>query len=753
MMLFCAASAASAQTIVIRSGDHGTFTRLALDMPYRVDWRMEPRSDGASINFPDADLDFDASQVFDRIGRNRLRALEVADGQLHLDFACDCGLQAFWHADRMLVLDIAESFPSGVTTQEESPTRSVDRKPSTTLQPLSTATSGLSRTLNSSLPQREYVDANESQSAAADDMTFDLSIIREQLLQDLGRAANQGLLTPKREALPEPRLIPAEDTVPADAEAPAPETVIATKEPRQADSVLLNLRARSSFDNAVNSVRVGSNPLGEKESCVPKDWLDLPSWAGSGPFHLQVGDLNRQLLGEFDRPDDAIALKLARLYLHHGFGAEARHILELRAEISEQDDILREMARIMDRGHAQDDARLATIAGCGEPAVLWALLARPSLSPETVFDHKALLRAFAGLPAPLRDNFGPELARRLIEARHSKTARDIIRMTERTGKTGQSDLALARANLAEAEDDQDTAMTQLDTAIANNASTAPEALAQLIEGLLAKGTPVPLEKAELAGAYAFENRGTALGRRMTGTYLAALGAAGAFAKAVSEFHRLRPDLDETGAANVAASLMQQMTRHADDVTFLRHAMSDHLVTPDMVEATLGADIAQRLLDAGFADRAASFVAADLPGRDNRTAKLIRAEIALMRDRPRQAEVELLGLDGPDANSLRARARSLVGDHSAAQSLYAASDRPEQATQAAWFAQDLDRLADAEDPVLRQAADILGNQAQRPNVGADPSLAHHRDVLESASSLRTTMERLLDAKGAPEASRQ
>lgn len=748
LVLFCLGGAASAQTVVVRSGDHGTFTRLALDMPSRAVWRMDPRPDGALIIFPQADLDFDITRVFDRIGRDRLRAIDAAPGQLGLDFACDCGVQAFWHTDSMLVLDIAEAFPSGQMAQRRSSGLSPGADPSSGIKPVSSATAQLARSLASRLPHPDDADVPEARKTARNDETFDLSDMRATLLRELGRAASQGLLTPTRTPLPDPVRLSSSDIPDPETrntQAPRNEVPVAPDAPRTGSSAHLNLRAQSSIDRAIMSIRADSTPLDAEATCPPMAWLDLPSWGGTDAFHQEIGDLNRQLLGEFDRPDKEIALKLARTYLYFGFGAEARHILDLRAERSDKDAILREMAAIMDRGHAPAGARLATTAGCGEPAVLWALLAMPTVPQETVFDHKALLRSFAALPASLRDTFGPELARRLIEARHRGTAKNILRMTERTGAPGNPDLALARADLAEVDDDHDTARTELDAAVGSNSVAAAEALVQLIDGLLTKGAPVPLDKAELAGAYAYENRGTDLGRRMTTTYLAALGASGAFAKAVSEFERLRSDLDAGGVEGIATALMRQMTRHADDVTFLRHALSDRLITPAVVPAELGVDIAMRLLGSGLAEQARTFVAADLPGRSGRISKLTRAEIALMQDRPRQAEVELLGLDGAEANILRAKARSLSGDHTAARILYAASEQTEEATQAAWFAEDLDQMARANDPLLRQTAETLQNMEQGAQTSSAPPLERHRGLLESAGTLRMAMKKLLDAK--------
>jgi hypothetical protein len=90
LCMLCLAGVASAQTVVVRSGEHGTFTRLTLDLPSRAEWRLEPKPGGARIVFPGSDVDFDITRVFDRINRNRLRAIAPERGRLDLGFACDC---------------------------------------------------------------------------------------------------------------------------------------------------------------------------------------------------------------------------------------------------------------------------------------------------------------------------------------------------------------------------------------------------------------------------------------------------------------------------------------------------------------------------------------------------------------------------------------------------------------------------------------------------------------------------------------
>lgn len=742
----CLAGAASAQTVVVRSGEHATFTRLVLDLPYRAEWQMESNPGGVRIVFPGSDVVFDITRVFDRIGRNRLRAIDPAPGQLELDFACDCDLTAFWHADSMLVFDIAKTGLSNENGQRQSSTTSPNRSMSNGIRPLSAATTRLSQSLDTTVPRPRDADRTTDGETSGNDANF--SIMREKLIGELGRAASQGLLTPTRTPRADPVLAPSQIASVTDTQISKTEKTVRPEPPDMMISPPSSLRVQSSANRELVSSHADMLPPDPRKNCVPVNWVDLPSWGGAGPFHRQIGDLNRRLLHEFDKPNEEVTFNLARTYLYFGFGAEARQVLDFRPNESAEAQILRELTLIMDRAKTSDDARIAKSAGCGEPAVLWALLAMPIVPADTVFDHKALLRSFSALPGHLRETFGPELARRLIEARHAQTAKSILRMTERTDGSEVSDLALARADLANADDDRTTVGIELNNAVAKNSEIAPKALAQLIEDQISNTMPVPFDKAELAGAYAFENRGTDLGRQMARAYVAALGASGAFAEAVSEFARLRPDFDTTEAADLATSLIQQMTRDADDVTFLRHVLSNELTTPDLIPATLAVAVAKRLLKSGFADQAKAFVAVELPGREARMSKVVRAQIALMQTRPRQAEVELLGLDDTKANALRAEAKSLAGDHTAAQALYIANDQMEKASEAAWLAQDLDELSRASDPVLRQTAEILQNTSQELQDSLKQPLERHQDLLESASTLRAALNTLLDTKHAP-----
>jgi tetratricopeptide (TPR) repeat protein len=732
-----------AQTVPVRSGKHAEFTRLVLDMPRRVAWRVEKRETGASLIFDAPEtlprLDFDVDAVFERIGRERVGAVSSSPGRLEIDFACACDMSVFWHGTRMLVLDIA---PIPQTASAESVPRPSARPVIVPARLRSAALGSLADRLDVMTDTTATQEAGDPPGPTA--MRADLSAMRGALIEQLGRAASQGLLTPARRDIAEP------ETDMAGGDSRAPVDKADPVSPGNAPPAAVNLRAHSSVDRAIGGAARPPVVAVQAHTCPETDWVNVAAWGGTGPFHEELGRLNRGLLGEFDRPNDGVALELARFYLHHGFGAEARLALTLRGQADAQGDLLRQMSFIVDREAAGDRSGLANMLACDAPAMLWAMLAVPDVPKDITLDHKGLLRAFALLPDGLRRSLGPPLARRLLSAGHRETSQSILRVIDRHQETDDPETALARAELARALQEPELELSALRVAVHGNATASAEAVLALVEAALEKGEPVPLDRAELAGAYAQEYRGTALGHRMTRAYIGALAHAGAYEDAVRELERLRADIDPARTDQATADmLIGQMTRHADDVTFLRHVLSGRLGGPADVDPAIGREIADRLLATGFADRAAGFVAPDLAGHEAPSSRRLRAEIALAKGHPRAAEAELPGLDGPEADRLRARARSLAGDHAAAARLYALTGQPEAAERAAFLAADPAPMAGAEDPILRDVAELLRQPDAAEAAAEDPPLARHRLALDAAATARQVLARLLAETPGPD----
>lgn len=281
-------------------------------------------------------------------------------------------------------------------------------------------------------------------------------------------------------------------------------------------------------------------------------------------------------------------------------------------------------------------------------------------------------------------------------------------------------------------------------------------MAEMIERALARGDPVDFEDAQLAGALAFEHRGTPLGGRLAQAYLSALAASGAFDEAISEFRRLRDAVSEADAARVASVLISYLERQADDVTFLRAILSDGVTSPEALDDGVALGVARRLLALGFPDQAARHIAGTKPGvaahmaatvedgTTNAAVRLLRARIALAQDRPAAAFRELLGLDGDEAGLLRAEALAARGEHAEARRLFAAHDEARRADRAALHTGRVAEMAAAGAPPIRDFGQLLASDAAAPAVTAEADIASHHALLERSTELRGAMERLLAA---------
>ncbi|SEL54720.1 hypothetical protein SAMN05443999_10650 [Roseovarius azorensis] len=759
-LLFCLLGQTGiAQTVQIRSGDHEGFTRLVMTLPARIEWQTETREGGASLVFARPGLVFDTSRVFDRITRARLADIVAPTGQSRLDlsFACDCGLLTFWHDRSMLVVDISASADLSIAEVaailQPRPQAPDMPGPGFGSEPLSRAAVLLSDRLDQTLqPDRDRFAATPRRSdpfRANALPAFDLADMRAALVRELDRAVTQGLLssarplhaladTPHGPLHPGPMTAAQDDATASTGQSNTP---VARGRP--------NIRVQTGLDSDLKARAAALLGQSDHHACLPVAWVNVPAWGSQAPFYQQAGPLNRRLFGEFDHVMQDTAFQLARLYIYFGLGLEARQVLSLIDRHDREMSLLTDLAMILDTGEAPDGSILFGQVGCDAPVALWSLLAHDPLPEDLTFDHKAVQRGFAALPDHLRQQLGPVLARKLNAAGHMQTADGILRMIDRSTDESRPETALAEAELAQSKGLTGTAEAGLEAVIDSNASPSAEALLQLIEQRLAEDKPISFDHAQLAGAYAHEYRSTAFGQRMARAYVSALAASGAFGQAFSEFDRMRPDLtaqDQSGLQNI---LVGYLTAGANDLDFLRYTLANRGGAPQTLAPDLALAVSQRLLEAGFTRAAETYVSAPEPGPDGHAQRLLRANIALAQNRPRQAEVELLNVEGADVDALRARARDLAGEHGTAIDYFMASDQPDKAADSAWLAGDWTRLRDAEDPVMQEMADLLHPRDDPPYPPEGGVLARNRTLLEQSAQTRKTLGRLLEAKPVPQ----
>ncbi|MCA0962602.1 hypothetical protein [Salipiger bermudensis] len=728
-------AASSAQEIRVRSGEHGSFTRLALDIPVGLGWQttyVAPRR--LELRFEGEGYRFDSSAVFERINTERLSGLEsLPEGAgLVLELGCDCVAEAFLAEPGMLALDIRAgdapqmAEPSEPTPEEEEPLFGVRVGAQPGIGPPPARNPLLPVFVPQRTPEPEQTAAPPDE---AEDGMDPVGLGRT-LSEQLAIAASDGLLSPRTNGLAQ-RPAAFDDWTSGVAEDDAQDLSMQAPELTSAQSQIEAAVLGREPSDMQARVRIGGT------GCVADGALDIASWGSDDTFHTTIPDLRRRLYGEFDTLDPEILAELVRAHVYVGFGAEARALLDLAP--GERDPVLYALAGIVD-GAPDRAGVFAGQTGCEGAAALWALAGAAKLPEGARVDHRSVRRAFEALPGPLRPVLGPTLATRLAEAGHVGAARNLLSRLDRSGGASDADMRFSRAQIDRLEGAVQEAHSVLEDLSHRAGAHAPDAVAATIALASEQGVPVNARMTDLSAAYSTELRATEQGPELWLAHLRALSANGRFEEAFAGFHA-GDDMPEEQRRTAASELLTALTDRGSDTGFLREAVPRQAEYATLVRGNVALTVAQRLLGIGLADEAMAWASLPVIEPGSRDRRLLVSRIHLARNDPQQAEMSLIGLQGDDVLALRARARAMMGDYSYAQSAFGALGEDGAARSAAWLAGDWAALDEGEDALA--AAAELAASALPDSLGAQPSLASVEALATSGSETRETLRALLE----------
>ena len=564
------------------------------------------------------------------------------------------------------------------------------------------------------------------------------------LLEQLGRAAAQGLIAVDRDHL----RLGAHD--------PGPETVSASSAPegREDDEPVIHSETSVDRDSKLTVTRAPVTATGS--SCIDGDALDIGAWGDARPVSQQIAERRAPLVGEFDKPSVDAVLSLARLYLFLGFGAEARAVL---SAFGAHDDLtvpLQEIGLILDGYEVDSGGTLPGMTDCDTPAAMWAVLARHDLPPGTDIAEGAVLRAFSALPPHLRHHLGPGLSRRLLSVGATSSARAIRDAVARIPGDGGAALGMMDGRLHLAKGDVREAEAMLDPIAASNDPLAIEALILSIETRLERGEAVEPSLAEAAAALAYERQDGADGPVLTRLHILARGASGDFAAAFGALHRWPGTAPDEVRSDTVIRLFAMLAGTADEALFLTTYFEERDLLASVADDTLRISLAERLSAAGFGGEVRDHLSGDT-GRTE-AGRLLLAKAALAEFEPREALTQIAGLHGQEALEIRARAFAMGGDHLAAAGSLQALGRMEPAALAAWRGGDWAGAAEAAPDAIRRAirdfslapedappvAKLSESDDGEPDLTGE--LAKGRALLADSQMARTTLGDLLSATG-------
>lgn len=797
-----AAGAAQAQTIVTRSGEHKGFTRLVMRLPQGADWSLAQSGMTATVNIGAPEAVFDTSRVFNLIPRTRLQSLaQNGPGQpLRLQLGCDCTVTSYVQEDGYLVVDIRDGGKPAANRQQ---TFAGSVLPLTTQVPqtgyrfnfpqpaaadarlaleLAAALAGQPRQPQTAAPQAEAEPedpetetgiAGETLPETAEasrqkdvgdperqadfqpekpvlalpetDFLLDMeeterastvSESEQRLLQQIGRAASQGLLNITEESLAGADRAAGLDPL-GRADRPL--------------NPLAHISVTSAIDRETGLMADASGSGGEASHCLPDSGVAIQSWGNDSPFADQLAPLRNDLVHEFDDVNPASVHALARLYLYFSFGAEARSILTILPP--EQRDepnvaLLEAMALLLDGAVLPVKHVFSGQQGCGGDSALWGALADGEIKRSANTD--AIQQAFSKLPPHLRVHLGPKVSTMFADTGEHHIAQAVLRSVDRTGVEDVPEINLAEAAIAELEGDTEKMAEELTSEVAERTGNAPAALIDLVVLSVNERKALSPDVPDLIASYELENRDTELGAELRRAHVASLALMGEFHGAFRELKSVTERDGPKARAAALEPLMLLLSERGDDVTFLQYAMVFSAQATPAEAAPVAAQVARRLLNLGFARQAQDLLTKLALEPENETRRLLMAEAALEQDKPHRALVELMGLEGSEANRMRAQALWRNGEFGRAGEYLLAEDDAAAAARGFWHSENMGAIeaigAESGAPFGAVAAVTtqIGETAKDPE-GLAP-LAHARALVESSAGTRGGIAELLNQVG-------
>lgn len=721
---------AVAQVVTVQSGQHTGFTRLVLTLPEPGGWDFGRTADGYAFRARRAGLRYDLSTVFERVPRDRLSALWVdpETGVLRLGLGCACHAIATPFRPGIIVIDIAEGAAPPASPFEAdfanagqpmpmlapSPTLRPRARPEDLVVPRPPLPP-LAVELPPLPPAPPAARAADLPGVAVAVPSTRSNALREALLRDLSRGIAQGAVTPVLQ-LPD-----------APAQAEERTTSVETlKKSGSADQIAIR---QAGVPPQIETTAAG-------KACIADDRLDIAAWAGTGSVPDQLSRARAGILSEFDRPDREGLLRLVRLHVHLGFGAEARSLLRLWAPADPETELLDALGVLVDGG---DDAPLFSgMLGCPTAAALWAVLASPGLSAADALDRPAILRSFSALPISLRRHLGPTLSDRFLAIGDGVSARAVLETVNRAAGPHGDGMAMVDASLDLAEGRPDEAEPKLRAIVADDGMAAARALAALVDARVARGEPPATAELVALESYLLENRGLPESAALRASLMRGLTLTGSATKA---FGMLTEDDHD-----LAAELWPMLASAGDDETVATLAIQPSGPPVAGLPDPARLAVARRLLSIGFPDVALQWAGGMTgPGPD-----LLKAEIALALRDGREAMRHLAGQEGPAANRLRAASLELLGDLEGAAAAWLAADEPTEAARLRFLQQRWDAIGPVDEPALVALVGALDADAPTPDAAGttEPSLAAARVLLEATATVRADIAQVLGSRTVP-----
>ncbi len=622
--LFLISSSASAERVIVRSADHDGYSRLVVHLAERIDWTLSQAGTKNSLLLNIDELEFDLSQVFTRMSNSRISGVRPISGRntgLTIELNCTCQVEVFWHGKSMLVLDVKDS---QLGDDIDSIPYQIPKKYNIDLEFAkynrrdANASQSLGNHQKKSLAPivnalKSYIN---DKIADSDFPRSDKISERDDSLNQLNRAESLNLID-----LDKSKFRPDYDLKDG---RPLLYHPLNVKKQIYGNAYSVgNIKYSLSTDQqwGKNSPITSMNT--EERTCIPHDILSIVNWGGVEPFTSQLSRVRKQNVENSGGVDRLEYMRVAKLYLYFGFGAEAKQILLSLDTNDKLKDIYIAISDIMDGVDSSSNV-FSGQSNCDSNVALWSILSANADTFGKPVNYDAALRALSRLPIHLKRHLAHLVIKKLEEEEQFSASSRIQQTLRSALKVENTPWTYDMSEALPADKLEDHSISIVNY----NNENSPLALIKLIDDRLDRAAGIPLEWAVLVGAYAHEKRNTDIEESLNHRYARALVAAGQYELAFSEIEKYNHTDKSLPIVRSNDLITSYTTRLADDITFLKHLGYRDLDNIIEMSESVENDVAKRLITLGFPHESLVYLSGESEGAHLNTRRLLRTKAAL-----------------------------------------------------------------------------------------------------------------------------
>lgn len=710
-LLFC--TLASAQTAVVRTGEHEGFTRIVVPVPDVLKWNVRNLERSLVLSVQSKKLQFDVSSVFDRISRSRVLEISqpVPGADLVVRLACDCEVSSFRASRSLIAIDVAS--PTKKDPKGELAMPVVFEKTSATQFERS---SNSDETGSAGDPGRDLQTRDDVQ--VPHHVTF--TVTKQRLVEQLDRASQQGVLV--------------FDEAKADSSDKI-ENFVKTHTPADIYSqvsavTVLDQGLRTSVQDTGNSYLT---------ECISDNTVNLLEWSDGSPFFEQLQVLRTDLYGEFDNKNGDVMSSLAKLYLYYGFGGEAEQVVHLMEDPSLNGDLLIAISRILDGSPKPERSPLEGQQHCSGRVALWSTLSERRLSGDV--NLNAVQRAFSSLPSHLRFHLGARLTKIMVDGGRPDVGQSIIDSAVRNSNVVSPEIDITHAAIKFDEGDFANSLESSEKAASVESDQSAHALISKIKIFLKTEDTPSQADIELMEALLLEFRGTSIHMNLREAIVLAYAMVGKFGDALPLWGLMRREIDKSKETEMLSHLIPLVTELADDIVFLDYVLKHKGDVSSMSNTVSVLGTAKRLMDLGFPAPAREILLEVVSQDFGDARRMMLAEAALAEGKPHKALVDVLGITGSAADKVRISAMWQNKNYSEAASLAAEARDNERAARGFFLSGDYEAIPEDSTRFIK-----AGGAAKRlinSSLPELPPLEQARALLNESAVARGDIAQLLD----------